>query len=272
MQVMIDELSESEITAMCEDPSTDPVLLALLVQAAFDGRPGAKAKLLAGNPGVPLEKLFTLAPWCPAELLQNPSFKLHLAIQPGLLGSMSTRARAALVRCPEIPVEWLRNLATSRSVEIRVRCAAARNPNCPPDLMKQYMTRHAWQVRKALARNPALPNELVRTLASDPKASVRAAVAKRSQIEKETLRKLAIRTEKIPVLMAVIANKNAPDLWVKHWFSLCRHPRVREQLIRFRPHLVSDLQLSDHRRWETHKMAQRRIFEERYLKYVDDDL
>jgi hypothetical protein len=118
---------------------------------------------------------------------------------------------------------------------VKVREAVARNPDCPVDLMGEFL-RHAWPVRKALARNPSLPDDLlpalvaderpdtritlasrerlpvqiVELLAADGQAAVRQMVAQRRDLPMRVLRGMAGREWEPGVLMALIYNPKTP--------------------------------------------------------------
>jgi hypothetical protein len=169
------------------DPTAPPEVLLSHANMANQGKlTKTQARALAANPGVPLNGLFILAiPW-PAEVTRNPAFLLGLATDSSLLDNAPYRVLRAIAACPDVEPGLVRRIAADRAQSIIIRAAAAGNPSCPPDLLRDF-PRHAWKVREALAGNPALPEDLVRLLAVDRNRHIRQVIADLSELPKGTL-------------------------------------------------------------------------------------
>lgn len=205
-------LREEEVAdheAFCSDPSSDPELLVRLAQ--YGGRyPDALGLLLAANPGMPMDGLLHLTRLYALEVSVNPAFRMRIAIDPAFLGSLSMTVQRRLVRRQGIDERLIRQLAGPRNRSVGVRAAAARNPDCPMDLLEDY-PRHAWPVRAALASNPSLPLALQLRLAQDPKHQVRKALSERHSVEPAVVKELCHLTQHPIVLRGIARNPSTPD-------------------------------------------------------------
>ncbi len=158
----------------CADPATSSAQLHRLV-ARFSQRSNER-RLLAGNPSVAISDWSLLAVDYPAEVLDNPAFRLQITTQPGFLRSLPERVQSALVCCAQTDEDVLRHLAEERSRPAAVRAGLAGCGHCPADMRLAYQG-HALQVREALVHNPALPPSQLELLAADRSWLVRMAVA-----------------------------------------------------------------------------------------------
>jgi len=158
----------------CADPATPPAELRTLV-ARFSHR-SKERRSLAGNPAVAISDLSLLAADYPAEVLDNPAFRLQITTSPGFLRALPERLQSALVCCAQTDEDVLRHLAEERSRPVAVRASLAGCAHCPADMRLAYQG-HALQVREALVHNPALPPSQLEPLAADRSRLVRMAVA-----------------------------------------------------------------------------------------------
>jgi hypothetical protein len=120
-------------------------------------------------------------------VLNNPAFKLQLAIRPDFLDSLPTATTVAIAGCSYTDPRFIRYLAARRNQAVRVRASAALNPSTPPDMLRDFV-RHDWRVRAALALNPSMPIDLQSKLAQDPKNLVRFNLAGRHDLLEETVK------------------------------------------------------------------------------------
>jgi hypothetical protein len=195
--------------AFCSDPGGDPEQLLRLAQYASQ-YPDALGLLLAANPGMPMDGILLLTRFYPLEVSVNPAFRMRIAIEPAFLSSLSRTIQRRLVRRQGVDERLIRQLAGPRNRSVGVRAAAARNPDCPMDLLEDY-PRHAWPVRAALASNPSLPLALQLRLALDPKRQVRKALSVRDPVDEAVLNVLCHSTQHPLVLRGIARNPSTPD-------------------------------------------------------------
>jgi len=195
--------------AFCSDPGGDPEQLLRLAQYASQ-YPDALGLLLAANPGMPMDGILLLTRFYPLEVSVNPAFRMRIAIEPAFLSSLSRTIQRRLVRRQGVDERLIRQLAGPRNRSVGVRAAAARNPDCPMDLLEDY-PRHAWPVRAALASNPSLPLALQLRLALDPKRQVRKALSVRDPVDEAVLSVLCHSTQHPLVLRGIARNPSTPD-------------------------------------------------------------
>jgi hypothetical protein len=117
----------------------------------------------AKHPDTPLAWLLQLAEQYPDRIVQNKSFRLHLALSPERFRSASTQCQLQLLRQWDIGPELIRLLASTKSSRTMFRVAAAENPRCPEDLLWAYLDHNA-EVRRAIRNNPRAPRDLLREL------------------------------------------------------------------------------------------------------------
>lgn len=196
--------------AYVSDPSTPVDDLVRLVQHVRYGSEDPLKGTLIRNPALPIDVLLGEIYSNPVEVSCNPVFRIQMAADPTFLDSMPQSIQKALVAAPGVDARIIRYYATSRSAPKPVRCAAARNPDCPPDLMESYL-RHAWEVRRDLAENASLPVGLQHRLAADPQIPVRVAVASRCSVDPQVLLALGTVDEDPHVQFAVAQNPNTPE-------------------------------------------------------------
>ena len=214
--------------AYVSDPSTPVDDLVHLVRHVRYGSEDPLMVPLIQNPALPIEVLLGQIHFNPVEVSRNPVFRIHMAADPMFLDSMPQHVQKGLVAAPGIDVRIIRYYATSRSAPKAVRCAAARNPDCPPDLMESYL-RHAWEVRRDLAGNESLPVGLQHRLAADPQIPVRVAVASRVCVDPQVLVALGTVAEDPRVQFAVAQNPNAPEA-VRLRLESSEYGRVRQEI------------------------------------------
>ena len=195
--------------AFCSDPGGNPEQLLRLAQYASQ-YPDALGLLLAANPGMPMDGILLLTRFYPLEVSVNPAFRMRIAIEPAFLSSLSRTIQRRLVRRQGVDERLIRQLAGPRNRSVGVRAAAARNPDCPMDLLEDY-PRHAWPVRAALASNPSLPLALQLRLAQDPKRQVRKALSVRDPVDEAVLNVLCHSTQHPLVLRGIARNPSTPD-------------------------------------------------------------
>jgi hypothetical protein len=175
-----------EIRLLSVDPSADPDLLAYLVSGYS---PAVVYDQLARNPALPIFSLLWLIAHHTRAVLNNPAFRLQMAVNPGFLDRLSISARVAIVGCSYTDTKLIRHLAARRNRPVRVRASAAINPSTPPDMLRDFV-RHDWRVRAALALNPLMPVDLQLKLAQDPKNLVRCNLAGRHDLLEKTVESL----------------------------------------------------------------------------------
>ncbi len=115
----------------------------------------------AKHPDTPLQWLLQLAERYPDRILQNESFRLHLALSPERFRNASMLCKLQLLEQWDIDPELIRLLAASKSADDTLRVAAAMNPRCPGDLLWAYLE-HNKHVRRAIRQNPRAPRDLLR--------------------------------------------------------------------------------------------------------------
>jgi hypothetical protein len=245
MTINTQDLLNNELVTLCSDPDTDPAVLCQLADELLQWNPWMRRRdpvglmALAANPSVPIHKLMDLIRLKPAEVLHNPAFELHLAVNPRILHQLDIRAKVSLVRCEETHPEIIRKLATKRSTPVVVRAAAASNPACPPDLLRSYINGHAWQVRSALARNQCVPRDLLYALSGDKKAQVRNAVAGRRDLPPGLADTLAKPGAHPIIIFTLIRNPSISDNLITR-FRHHRSALIRDNIRKKRPHLMRD--------------------------------
>jgi hypothetical protein len=195
--------------AFCSDPGGDPEQLLRLAHYA-NQYPDALGPRLAANPGMPIDGMLLLTRFYPLEVSLNPAFRMRTAIEPAFLSSLSRTIQRRLVRRQGVDERLIRQLAGPRNRSVGVRAAAARNPDCPMDLLEDY-PRHAWPVRAALASNPILPLALQLKLALDPKRQVRKALSVRDPVDPAVLSVLCHSAQHPLVLRGIARNPSTPD-------------------------------------------------------------
>tara|TARA_B100000575_G_C23099480_1_gene634284 strand:+ start:452 stop:1276 length:825 start_codon:yes stop_codon:yes gene_type:complete len=196
--------------AYVSDPSTPVDDLVRLVRHVRHGTGDPLKGVLIQNPALPIDVLLKQVDSNPIEVSRNPVFRIQMAADPMFLDSMPQSTQQALVAAPGIDARIIRYYATSRSAPKPVRCAAARNPDCPQDLMESYL-RHAWEVRRELASNASLPVRLQHRLAADPQIPVRLAIASRPSVDPLVLVALGTVDEDPYVQFAVAQNPNTSE-------------------------------------------------------------
>ncbi len=111
----------------------------------------------------PLDWLLYLAEEIPDMVLQNPTFRMHLAMSPDRFRTASMRCQLQLIGCSDTEPELIRLLAGCKSADIDLRIAAAKNPRCPEDLLWAYLG-HSKYVRRAMLQNHRVPRALLRQI------------------------------------------------------------------------------------------------------------
>jgi len=195
-----------EIRLISVDPSADPDLLAYLVSGYS---PAVVYDQLARNPALPISSLLWLIAHHTRAVLNNPAFRLQMAVNPGFLDSLSISARVAIVGCSYTDTKLIRHLAARRNRPVRVRASAAINPSTPPDMLRDFV-RHDWRVRAALALNPLMPVDLQLKLAQDPKNLVRCNLAGRHDLLEKTV-ELLVSVTPDPVDAPLLKNPTVTE-------------------------------------------------------------
>ncbi|WP_329122443.1 hypothetical protein [Streptomyces sp. NBC_01353] len=188
----------------------------LLLQLADDPDPDVSLAV-AENPAVPLARLAALAGR--ARLPREPLPRILAATDAELhelAGSRVAQVRALVAARPDLPAGLLNLLVADPDIGVARRIAphpalgehrladlverhgppvygaAARNPGCPPALLRR-MARDAESVRKALrtiAAHPATPPDVVEGLLADPDPRVAHAAAAHPSLPVETMERL----------------------------------------------------------------------------------
>jgi hypothetical protein len=205
-------LGEQNIAAFCSDPDSRPEQLISAAKSLrrVHGEQGRiYGELLASNPAMPMEGLIELIERHSCAVTEHPVFRMRLATDPGFLFSLDSRLHCFIAVNPNVDPRLIRMLAGPRSRPIEVRKAAAFNPGCPIDLLKEF-PRHAWPVRECLAKNRSLTPELQRRLAVDPKRQVRRQLAVHPRLIPDLFDQLSALTEHKQVRLALIRNRSTP--------------------------------------------------------------
>jgi len=227
---LLKQRGHTDAQAVCANPQTDPQLLTELIHIARRF-PDPLGPAVASNPAVPIDALEALLRLYAKTVTENPAFRLRMAVDPTYLAALHPRMQAAIARAEDVDPRLIRRLAGTRNRPAFVRCAAARNPTCPADLMRDFATgRHAKSVRLALAFNRSLPSTLIATLARDPDLSVRETIAHRRDIPLGVLTRMIGPEEHDRVLVAVVRNRRTPK-GVLDRLLQCGSPAVRDAVL-----------------------------------------
>ncbi len=114
--------------------------------------------------------------------------------------------RARLARDPNCPPKVLRVLAVDEDPD--VRCAAGMHPNIPLASLGGLVKDESWTVRLAAAKHPRLSKKLLEQLATDKHSRVRVAVSQHPKAPASVLFQL-LKDESVHVRRAVAQHPNA---------------------------------------------------------------
>jgi hypothetical protein len=101
------------------------------------------------------------------------------------------RRVSALPDDPTIGADWWSERPREGVTGFAVIEVVASNPNCPPDLLRDFRARGIQALDRAIARNPSLDAATVTVLAQHADEKVRVAIAGRSDLSTEVVKALA---------------------------------------------------------------------------------
>ncbi|MFE4176864.1 hypothetical protein ACFRR7_33290 [Streptomyces sp. NPDC056909] len=121
--------------------------------------------------------------------------------------------RRVLASCYDLPEEAWRRLDNDR--ELKVRRAAARRPDAPPEVLERLVRAHGdvFHIRPLLVDHPNFPRHTLRTFVDEPSPNVRYVALQDPELPVASLQQLAVDAE--PFLRRGVA----------------RHPNVTEALL-----------------------------------------
>ncbi len=169
---------------------------------------------VACNPGTPPDVLLNLAIDYPAEVINNPAMRVHIAADPALLDTLPYDAIDPLLQEEALPTSWILVIMRHDYLSRETHLLVARHPNTPAAALRRIaddsITQPAGELACALAMHPACPADVLQALATHEDASVRAAVARHASTPAPLLPQL-LGDANADVRRAVQAHPHAPS-------------------------------------------------------------
>lgn len=177
-------------------------------------------RTVAGNRSTPIEALWLLSQ-CEESFLHDDLAR-HPQAPPELLEKMASGApsfslQELLLKHPSTPTEVLRRLVDAQPIdkEERALSAVVQNPAAPGDLLTEAALLPA--LRCAVARHPRAPREVLTRLAEDADPNVRVEVASNPATPPELLDSIAHAHPAVRLRVAENPSCSTPTLqWLAH--------------------------------------------------------